>query len=53
LRLGNLVLRRKDRKLLLRRDRVGLRRGEGGFGLQQPGGVLLRLLDGAGAGFDQ
>ena len=42
---GLLFLRLQDRELLPGRDRVGLRRGEGGLSLQQIGCILLRLLD--------
>ena len=47
------MLRLQNRKLFLRRDGVGLRRGEGCLGLQQAGRILLGLLDGARATFDQ
>ena len=53
LRLRYFALRLENRKLLSGRNRVGLRRCAIGLGLQQIGGVLLRLLDGAGAGFNE
>ena len=43
----------QHRKLLFGRDRVGLRRRVIGLRLEEIGCVLLRLLDGAGAGFDE
>ena len=41
------------RKLRFGRDRIGLRGRVIGLRLQKIGRVLLRLFDGAGAGFDE
>jgi hypothetical protein len=53
LRLRYFALRLEDRKLLFGGGLVGLRRRVVGLRLQKIGRVLLRLLDGAGAGFDE